>query len=316
MEFHAYCPSHAQSPRASRFWKVQRALHDKDSLLLPGALLFAAATFVLLEHWSPFATQAKTSNTVRNFLALVLLSMIPLAFLEKKILACPDPLSTISKFSEKLMISHAVFFAMRLPEHYRKDGIVSGAFLFPFGSVLAVCVLLPACFRIRSARALFRENREVWGIVLFGVIAATMEEVARHYATPKWMRMNASGLVSAIVAQGALNLELVAFAPAVVAMVRSPEKATQKAQEVDVADTRSRTLVLFACLLGFYFHEDIRAAFELWRLFPLLALAHVAHYALLLDFAGFVLAHLCDPAKVEKLMGALRDIFAEASQLV
>jgi len=71
----------------------------------------------------------------------------------------------------------------------------------------------------------------------------------------------------------------------------------------DLATTQRRAVCLFAFLAAFYSVEDVGNAISLRRDCPLASCGHVAHFLLLVDFATFLLAHLCDPDKFAKLRG-------------
>jgi len=184
---------------------------------------------------------------------MILVTMVPLAFLEKKILACADPLSIISKFSGKVLLSHACFLVMRLPQHYVHDGgCFNLNFISCFVSLLAACVLFPVCFRVRSARAIFCENLDVWGVVLLGLLAAVLTEGANYYFDTSGPPLRFSELSMSAVGTGALDTELLAFVPAVEMVCRIDTSGTPT-DDVDVADTKRRALALFAFLVAFYF---------------------------------------------------------------
>ena len=51
---------------------------------------------------------------MRNFLVQILVSMIPLATLEFKLLMCSDPVGLFSAFSAKVMLMHFSFLALRM----------------------------------------------------------------------------------------------------------------------------------------------------------------------------------------------------------
>lgn len=300
MEFQAYS-SPSQSAKASALWQIQNTLHNGESLLLPGILLFTSAGFVMYEHFS--ATHGWDSN--RNFLAMILVTMLPLAFLEKKVLSCSDPLTTMSKFSGKVLLSHGCFLVMRVPQHYMHDGILSLNFLSCLLALSAACVLWPVCFRVRSFDAVFHQNWDVWVVVVLGWTAAIVTEGVNKYFDED----SDYKFLEATIATAALYIELLAFVPAVWMVCRGDRDTREAA---DVSDTRRRALALFTFLVGFYFLEDVVSAIMWCRLIPLASLGHLAHFALLLDFAFFLLSHLYDPTKMGKFMGALK-LFGEAA---
>merc|ERR1719436_1688854 len=129
----------------------------------------------------------------------------------------------------------------------------------------------------------------------------------------RWPKTYLWKLTAAVIETAALYIELLAFVPAVWMICRVGKGAPGQAQqEPDVAVTRCRALSLFAFLVGFYFVEDVVSAFMNYKDLPMASMGHLAHFLLLLDFAGFVLAHLYDPAKFEKLAGSLMSMFTDA----
>merc|ERR1719356_2027394 len=80
------------------------------------------------------------------------------------------------------------------------------------------------------------------------------------------------------------------------------EAAEQDVSQVSVS--QKRALGLFAFMMVFYSAEDLRNAVAIWDDYKVAALSHVTHYLLLLDFAGFLLAHLCDPVKLMAMQGS------------
>ncbi|CAK9051357.1 unnamed protein product [Durusdinium trenchii] len=85
---------------ANRLWQVQRCLHgSSDSLrriAFPAALVSLGGVLVLYKHW-----QDPKGDPTKTFLALIVVQMLPLVFLEKQILSCPDPVSMLSRFGSK-----------------------------------------------------------------------------------------------------------------------------------------------------------------------------------------------------------------------
>jgi hypothetical protein len=314
MEFQAYPSKTVMGSKAAGYkvaaLKLQGALHNGESLLLPVALLLAAAGAVLWEHVSKNEYEASS----RNFIALIVVTMVPLAFLEKGILACSDPLSIMSKFSGKVLLSHACFLALRVLQAYYAHPLVSMGFLSCFVSFVAACILCTTVYRMRSLRAVFLENVDVWCVILLGLAAAVITEGSTFFYNPMtWSRYSYERLMFSMVATSAMYVEILAFVPAVMLVCRA-RGGLQFESEVEqrsyAADTRLRAFALLVFLVGFYFHEDFITAIEM-RSQPAVAMAHVAHFLLLMDFAGFLLSHLYDPAKFEKLVGTLRDMFVE-----
>jgi len=307
MEFGAY-PAPASQGFGGSLRKAYGLLHGKDSLLLPGSLLLLGVGLVAWEHKS--MTRFSGTST-RNFLGMILVTMLPLGLLEKKIFACPEPVSLISKASGKVMLLHACFLAVRTHQHYFDEGPFSANFIFCSAGFLAACALLPSFFGFRPARAVLCEYSDAWCVVALALAAAVLSEGFTSYMGRSY-HYQWSDFLFAVVETGALYLELMAFVPAVWMVCRTGERTDAPVREVDVADTRRRALVFFAFALGFYFTEDVIGAINVRKDNLRAAAGHLAHFFLLLDFAGFVLAHLFDPKKLDALMGSFMSVFREA----
>eukprot|EP00913_Durusdinium_trenchii_P034349 g32137.t1 len=89
---------------ANRLWQVQRCLHgSSDSLrriAFPAALVSLGGVLVLYKHWQ------ENSRVLQHWVGLeesagIVVQMLPLVFLEKQILSCPDPVSMLSRFGSK-----------------------------------------------------------------------------------------------------------------------------------------------------------------------------------------------------------------------
>merc|ERR1719420_2659829 len=93
-----------------------------------------------------------------------------------------------------------------------------------------------------------------------------------------------------------------AFVPAVWMLYRESTSG-ERMPSVESIQTKRTSTAFFLFLVIFYFTEDITQAYESMFISPLAAMAHMAHFLLLSDFAFYILAHVYNP---EKLMGELR----------
>jgi hypothetical protein len=305
MQFQAYASASSPRKPSNALWRVQNMVHKGDSVVLPGALLLCSCLFVIYEHLS-LGEYGRT--TVRNFLFLILLSMLPLGFLETKILSCADPVGTISKFSGKVLMMHASFLALRLLSAY----LNSSSNLYALLGFIVAAALLPLYFGFTSTRIIFREHSDVWCILGMAVLGAVITEGCAAYDSG-FLKVYARGyrlgaLMRSMVDSAELYIELLAFVPAMWRVCRP----NGGAQQTDVAETRQRAVAFFAFTVAFYFTEDVFSAISLGGEMRLAALGHIAHFLLLVDFAGFVLSHLFDEDKLNKIMGSLTSWLADA----
>jgi hypothetical protein len=319
MSFQAY-PSSLTSPKGrgsfNAFWKTQGLLHGNDSVLLPCAILSAGCLFALVEHVKVQAQNYPDTST-RNFLAMILVTMVPLAILEKKILECAQPVKMISKISGKVLFLHAAFLAARVKAMYFDENFVFWSWNFQvlFVSFVISCVLLPTYFGFRLNRHTLLEYKEAFVVGGLALLAAILTEGINKYLTPDYGRYyQPQPLLSVIFETCGLFMELTAFVPAVWMVCRASKGGDAESTnvEAEVAETRQRCVVFFAFLVGFYLTEDMVPAWSLSSSLPIAALGHIAHFLLLLDFAGFLLANLYDPEKLEKLMGSMLQMLADA----
>merc|ERR1719281_65933 len=83
--------------------------------------------------------------------------------------------------------------------------------------------------------------------------------------------------------------------------------------EAQISVSQKRAFGLFAFMLVFYSMEDAFSAVTEWRgSMRIAASGHAIHYLLLLDFAGFLLAQLCDPARLQALRGSFMGWLTDA----
>merc|ERR1719198_731746 len=94
-----------------------------------------------------------------------------------------------------------------------------------------------------------------------------------------------------------------AFMPAVWMLYRPDKFAVGLGMEV--RDPRKGSAYLFAFLAGFYAIEDVMVAISYGSVLPLATLGHMVHYLLLLDFSGFLLAHLYNPEQLKSKLSCL-----------
>lgn len=264
-------------------------LHSSNSFALPGTLLLSAMSLVVYKHVSD---EREGFDNLKTFLVLIVIQMVPLIVLEMKILSCLDPVELLSRFGPKVLLMHASFLMLRVLGHVFHE---HGALYWNVAWLIGACVALRKGFGLRCSLASIYEHRDVWVLVLLALLTAA----GTQYLDAQFSATRTKDFMEFTVATGSDYIEILAFVPAV---WRVFQKHTHVVSQRDTSDPRMRALMFFTFLICFYFTEDILSAFELLRVIPLAAAAHVAHFLLLLDFAGFVLAHIYNP---EKLKGEL-----------
>jgi len=267
-------------------WQAQRALHGQNShIALPGCLVGVASMLVLYKHWA----DDRGGDPTKTFLALIVVQMLPLVFLEKKILSCPDPVSMLSRFGTKVLLMHAAFLGLRVcfwPLLQVGLGVCN------LLGLVAVCAALwwGFNFSIRSAAA----HLDVACLVLLGIAGAFATEVVDFH--------NHQTLLEGTIFASANYIEILAFVPAVW-IVHQVSKKSDESLNACEAPVEKQAAAFFAFLMSFYVMEDLVSAYRLISLEPLGATGHIVHFLLVSDFACFLLAHIYNP---DKLPGSLR----------
>jgi len=318
MEFQAY-PKSAKGGK-SMVWQIQNMFHCGDSMVLPGALLLAASVVVLYEH---IANAHDTQ--MRNFVAMIIVTMLPLAFLERKLFSCSDPVGALSKFSTKVLLMHLSFWVLHLMQ-----GVVSalagGYSIYQLGSMcsntdlcflITACILLPTVFDFRFSRTFMREHLDVWCILLAACLAAASTEALTMGLEGKlwramWSPYLRKTLILSTLDTAGLYIELMAFVPAIWTVCRGSKDATV-AKSADIEGAKKRAVCFLAFLFAFYFIEDMYyGVFQNWSM-VIATLGHTAHFLLFLDFAAFLLAHFYDSDRFEKLLAPVMNLFTSTS---
>jgi len=314
MVFEAGRPS-SDSGTAQGFqaiWRAHGLLHKTDNIVIPLMLLVASVCMAMYQH---VANKGTGDTSTRNFLVLIFLSMIPVAVLEKRLMACTDPVGTISRFSPKVLMMHMLFLVIRFVTGLLTDDFTR---LFTYrtrASLVAACALLPTVYGCCLSRACLWEHRDV--VLLAGVALGTAittewaDAYMKGFFTASWFpSWHRATLAQYMLSASSDYLEILAFVPAMWMACREERGAVN---EPNVADTRRRALALFAYVLSFYTLEDLHSAFAVGADAPIAAAAHVAHFLLLLDFSAYILSHLYDPTKYEKIMNKLWGLVSDSA---
>merc|ERR1719163_203116 len=93
-------------------------------------------------------TDDQGGDPIKHFLALIVIQMLPLVFLEIKILSCPDPVAMLSQFGTKVLLMHACFLALRV---FAWPLLEVGLGFCNLIGLVAVCVALRWGFQFRCS---------------------------------------------------------------------------------------------------------------------------------------------------------------------
>merc|ERR1719263_304701 len=93
-------------------WQTQNVLHKKPQVV-PGILLLLAGSLVVYRHMNHSPGEYE-SDSLKTFLAMVVVQMLPLVALEMKIMSCADPVGLFCRFAMPVTLIHTFFLGMRL----------------------------------------------------------------------------------------------------------------------------------------------------------------------------------------------------------
>eukprot|EP00746_Dinoflagellata_sp_MGD_P148957 gnl/MRDRNA2_/MRDRNA2_81074_c0_seq3.p1 gnl/MRDRNA2_/MRDRNA2_81074_c0~~gnl/MRDRNA2_/MRDRNA2_81074_c0_seq3.p1 ORF type:complete len:245 (+),score=39.58 gnl/MRDRNA2_/MRDRNA2_81074_c0_seq3:1-735(+) len=236
-----------------------------------------------------------------------------------KIMSCADPVGLFCKFATPVTLVHAIFLCMRLGlyQMYETEELIyCGVGLV---GALATMILGFKCSPMDILRC-----GNVWALLLLAFAAAFATTAVESYLHPRYdhndihqfnsfVRRDASTktwifiheqFISDMFSTANSYIELTAFVPAVW-MVYIQD---QKVYYTDPVSTKRKATAFFLFLAAFYLIEDVKSAWDSWEDTHAGAIAHLLHFALLCDFAFFVLAHIYN---TDKLVGTLRNWFPE-----
>lgn len=267
---------------ANAMWQAKTALHgNNNNIALPTVLVCAASSLVVYKH----ITDEQDGDPTKHFLALIVIQMLPLVFLQMRILSCPDPVSMLSLFGTKILLMHASFLALRVCAWPLLE--MGLGFCNLFGLVAALAALI---FGFKFRFASMGNHLDICGLWLLAVIGALCTEVLDFRRTPTFLERT--------IFTSSNYIELLAFVPAVWMV----QKAVKKSDDTFVpgCDTvvQYQATFFFAFLVSYYVMEDIISAFRVGTDAPLAAAGHIVHFLLLLDFACFLLSHIYNPDQV------------------
>lgn len=267
---------------ANTMWQAQEALHGKNrSVALPVALMVFASLCVAYCH----ANDEDGGDPTKHFLALIVVQMLPLIFLEINIWNCADPIGMLSQFGTKVLMMHAAFLLLRLLAWPFLQVGVGACNLVGF---VAVCAALHYGFGASPSVAGALWNLDILGLVLLALATALFSE-GFHMEDAIAMTTN--------------YIEILAFVPAVWMIHKSAKKGDLEPAQIEQRKLMKQAFSFFTFLVAFYVMEDLVSAFVVVYDAPLACVGHIVHFLVLLDFACFLLAHVYNPDKLhEQLM--------------
>jgi len=268
---------------ADAMWRVQTALHGKsNNATLPAVLVGAASILVVYKHF----TDAQGGDPIKHFLALIVIQMLPLVFLEVKILSCSDPVAMLSRFGSKVLLMHACFLSLRVLAWPLLEVGLGWCNLL---GLVAVCGALHWGFGFRCSK--IAAHLDICGLLLLAVVGALGTEFLDF--------QRQANLLECTIFTASSYMEILAFVPAVWMVHQSTKKNDDDVYDFETTTVQTQATFFFAFLVPFYVMEDVISAFRVGGEEPMAALGHVVHFLLLLDFACFLLSHIYNPDKVK-----------------
>jgi len=267
---------------ANAMWRAQVALHGQsNNVALPSVLIAAASALVVYKHF----TDEQSGDPIKHFLALIVIQMLPLIFLQVKILSCPDPIVMLSRFGTKVLLMHACFLTLRVCAWPLLE--VGLGFCNLIALALAA-VALHWGFRFRCANIL--AHWDIVCLLLLAVVGALFTELLDFHRQ--------ASLLECTIFTASSYMEILSFVPAVW-MVHKSVKKNDDERPAEPESAQTQATFFFAFLVPFYIMEDVISAFRVGGDEPLAAIGHVVHFLVLLDFACFLLSHIYNPDKVQ-----------------
>jgi len=284
---------------SSAFWKTQHTLRGKDSNLLPAALLIVAGVLVTYRHMTE---ERWESNALKTFLALIMIQMLPLVLIEVKMPSCSDPLALLARFGSKVLLMHACVLGIRgCYNMLYNDYSFMDTFWF-----MGACAALCQGFDFRLTRRTVYEHKDVLCLMLLALLTAVIEERISYMTMRPWRRKRYQWSLANYVVPSCNYAEILAFVPAVWMVWQDKSEMSSPCHAADDAKIQMKVKAFFMFLVAFYVYEDLRPVMEMWSEMPLAALGHSAHFLLVLDFAGFMLAHIFNPEKIKEGLMKMR----------
>merc|ERR1740117_1449618 len=186
-------------------WKAQVALHGQgNNAALPALLVAASSVMVIYKHF----TEEEHGDPVKHFLALIVIQMLPLVFLQMKILACPDPIGILSRFGTKVLLMHACFLVLRIGAWPLLE--ISNGF-FNLLALMLVCVALHWGFQFRCTS--IPSHLDIGCLLLLAGAGALCTSILDVQAGPSGFTWTAASFLEGTIFTASSYIEILAFVP-------------------------------------------------------------------------------------------------------
>lgn len=291
--------------------RIKGVLHKGGSMILPVLLLVAGGALWLYTH-ATYDEPVHDDHPMRTFLAMIIIQMTPLIFLEFTLLKHKDPVALFGKFGFKVTSMHACFLLVRTVccALHPRSGL-AGSVWWNIALLGFAIFTLVRAFQIRSLH--WHTITEVALLFAAGIVVAFTKEYwgARSYAlsvcgkrlSPKcreraWKSYH---FQESFIDTASNFTELLAFVPACLAMVNDlyvEEASSSPEASASTHHQQREVKYFFAFLVGLYSVEDVIQAVHNYDGMPAF-LGHLLHYLLVLDFSVYFLGEICDSEKLK-----------------
>eukprot|EP00930_Biecheleria_cincta_P026423 TRINITY_DN18626_c0_g1_i1.p1 TRINITY_DN18626_c0_g1~~TRINITY_DN18626_c0_g1_i1.p1 ORF type:complete len:269 (-),score=49.59 TRINITY_DN18626_c0_g1_i1:85-891(-) len=250
---------------------LHKAIHgDISSKVLPAVLILAAMSLLIYAHSRPDGDYAS-----KVFLGLILIQILPLAFLEFKVVTCPDPVGMLSLFGTKVLLLHGCFLLLRVLAWPLME--VGFGWSNAIGLV-SVLVILKLGFRFKLES--FSSHLDVLGLVVLAGAAALVTEMLDFGSTHSFLEQT--------IHTSSSYIEILGFVPAVW-MVYQSAKKSDDVTGTGGANLWQQTGLFCTFLISFYVFEDLATAWHIRSLSALAAAGHIVHFLMLAHFVSFLI---------------------------
>ncbi|CAE8710953.1 unnamed protein product [Polarella glacialis] len=272
------------------------------TLVLPGSLLAVSAVVCVYRQM----TEDANDIPLTGFLASILMSMLPLVALKAKIWSCNDRVSLVPMVLVKTLLMHAALEVLRILSQF-SEGWQSMVFNrmnlgFDCAMLAAALAALRYSFGLPWSLSYVLDHRDVRNLILMAIAAAFVSEVFFVFVMPINESVTKQGLsVSKVLFAAANYVDVVGFMPVVWRLYQAENALDDFSVGTVVSlEARQQVRVFFAFVCTFYLWDDVLEPISSSLDEQLAMMAHIAHFMLLIDFAGFFLFQVGSPATLKE----------------
>lgn len=278
--------------------QVQGALR-KNGMLLPGGILLSASLVVIYKH---LFVDKQGDNSATKLMYTILMTNVPIFYVDARMPASKDPLGLLSKFGPKVLFMHMCFLSSRFDLLWQPH-----VWMLNFTNVagfMMVAVVLFACFRFHEC---FQQHVDAFLLVGVSIGAAVATEALSTWSATYRRRNN---FVRDCFHSSSMYIELLTFLPACWILWRF-EKKDAAAVDLNSNDRKLQAFGYVFVMVAFYLLEDVITLLYYWDSWFMLS-THVFHYLLLVDLSIFIASYAMDPSSNKgTILGRMTENFSD-----